>query len=112
MRAMKALVALGGVVGRMQRMRTLGFSLVALTLGAPLFAQIPLQAWVHDPVIGGVSISPDGKHIAAISLPDINSVPQVTVWSADNLDQPPLRFDLGDKDGGRWKPQSVSWLNN
>ncbi len=86
--------------------------LASVLLAGVSQAQIPMQAWVHDPVISGVSISPDGKHIAAISLPDINAVPQVTVWSADDLAQPPLRFDLGDKDGGRWKPQGVSWLNN
>jgi len=42
------------------------------------------------PSIQSVSISPDGKHIAALSSPD-GEVVDVVVWSTDNLAAPPTR---------------------
>jgi dipeptidyl aminopeptidase/acylaminoacyl peptidase len=74
--------------------------------------RLPIFAFVHDEVLSGLAMSPDGKHIAGISLPSIDGIPQVTVWSADDLAKPPLRFDLTAADGSRWKPSSVRWLND
>jgi len=88
---------------------------VVAAFGLPTHSQaasIAIQAWVHDPVLAGVALSPDGKHLSAVSPPSIDAVPQVAVWKADDLSQPPLRFDLKAKDGGRWKPQGAFWLNS
>jgi dipeptidyl aminopeptidase/acylaminoacyl peptidase len=82
----------------------------APTADAP--PRLPIFAFVHDLVLSGLAMSPDGKHIAGISLPSIDGIPQVTIWSADDLSKPPLRFDLTAADGSRWKPSSVRWLND
>ena len=74
--------------------------------------RLPINAFVHDQVLSGLAMSPNGKHIAGISLPSIDGIPQVTVWSADDLSKPPLRFDLTASNGSRWKPFSVRWLND
>ncbi len=74
--------------------------------------RLPINAFVHDQVLIGLAMSPNGKHIAGISLPSIDGIPQVTIWSADDLSKPPLRFDLTATDGSRWKPSSVRWLND
>jgi dipeptidyl aminopeptidase/acylaminoacyl peptidase len=75
-------------------------------------APIPMQAWVHDPALSSVAISPDGKHIVAIAPPDLDSVPQLTIWNADELGAPPRRIDLVAANRSRWKPAAAFWLNN
>ena len=69
--------------------------------------QIPLKAWIHDPVISSVNVSPDGKHLVALTLTDVNSSPEVTVWNASNLEAAPFRWKPKDS-----KPLFVSWVNN
>ncbi len=89
------------------------FSIVVST--AILFAasthvyaeQIPLKAWIHDPVIDSVNVSPDGKHLIGLTLTDVNSAPQVTVWDASNLAEQPVFWSPKDI-----KPLLVRWLNN
>ncbi len=92
----------------MQRPALAFSALIALStsLGA-LAEQIPIQAWIHDPVISSVRVSPDGNHIAAITLSDVNSPPDVTIWDTSDLSKPPERFAPGDS-----KAVSVAWLNN
>lgn len=81
---------------------------------APVSAppRLPIAAFVHFPVVSRLTISPDGRHVAGISLPTIDGVPQVTIWSCDDLAKAPLRFDLTATDGSRWRPDSVRWLND
>ncbi|MBX3480041.1 MAG: S9 family peptidase [Caulobacter sp.] len=84
-------------------LRSLGLAIaLALTGGlgaAPTaFAQTPpsADAFGRQAAIGGVSLSPDGKHIAAISSPDgIKSY--VTIWRTDAMDQKPVILGCGDK---------------
>ena len=69
---------------------------------------IPLQAWVHDPVIASVDVSPDGKRLAALTLQDVNEAAQVTVWNTTELHAEP---------SGRFAPKDakalfVTWLSN
>ena len=69
---------------------------------------IPLQAWVHDPVIASVDLSPDGKRLVALTLTDVNEVPQVTVWNTAELHAEPT---------GRFAPRRskalfAAWLSN
>lgn len=80
-----------------------------LCLGAmPATAQkIPLEAWIHDPVITSVGISPDGKHVAALTLANTKDAPDITLWDTSNLGDPPIRFRPKSA-----KARLVAWLNN
>ncbi|TVQ50179.1 MAG: hypothetical protein EA371_01310, partial [Gammaproteobacteria bacterium] len=73
---------------------------------------IPMQAWVHDPILASVQISPDGRHIVAVSPQDLEAVPQLTIWDVENLGAPPRRIDLVAGNRSRWKPVAAAWLNN
>jgi acetyl esterase/lipase len=79
---------------------------------SPADTFIPVNAWVHDPVLASVALSPDGKHLVAVSLADINSTPTIGIWNADALAEAPARFELTAQDGSRWKPLSAFWLND
>ena len=68
---------------------------------------IPISAWIHDPVIDSVGVSPDGNQLAALTLADINAAPQITVWQTEDLSVPPRRFAPDDV-----KAMGVYWLNN
>ena len=68
---------------------------------------IPINAWIHDPVIDSVGVSPDGNQLAALTLADINAAPQITVWQTEDLSVPPRRFAPDDV-----KAMGVFWLNN
>ena len=92
----------GGTVG----------SLACLLLGslmgtASLAETIPINAWIHDPVISSVDVTPDGTQLAALTLPKIDAPPVITVWQTRDLSQPPRRFKPVDV-----KALSVSWLND
>ncbi len=79
----------------------------------PLFSsvaeaeQIPINAWVHDPVISSVSISPDGNKLAAITLPGLDKEPEITVWDTTDFSAPPKRFRPKDS-----RLLGTRWLNN
>ncbi|MEM9404240.1 MAG: prolyl oligopeptidase family serine peptidase [Pseudomonadota bacterium] len=91
----------------MIRIRSL---LLILTGLAPVIAiadLIPMTAWIHDPVISSVRVSPNGNRIAAITLSNVNEAPDVTIWDTSDLSKPPERFKPSDS-----KAVSVSWLNN
>ena len=68
---------------------------------------IPINAWIHDPVIDSVGVSPDGNQLAALTLADVNAPPQITVWQTEDLSVPPKRFAPVDV-----KAMAVFWLNN
>ena len=68
---------------------------------------IPMEAWIHDPFIDQVKVSPDGTKLVALTLTDINKAPEITVWDIRDLTKAPIRF----------KPKytkafRVSWLNS
>ena len=96
---------------KMSGSRFRSFLLLMMLLAiAPLAAEeeemIPLQAWVHDPLIDAVDISPDGKRLAALTL-NPKGVPDVTLWHADDLTKPPLRWAPEDS-----KAIGAFWLSN
>lgn len=68
---------------------------------------IPLEAWIHDPVIDSVNVSPDGKKLVGLTLTNVNKAAEITVWDMQDLSAAPARF--GPKD---IKPLFVDWLNN
>ncbi|GHA17687.1 peptidase S9 [Arenicella chitinivorans] len=81
-----------------------------MLLGATLDVsaeQIPLKAWIHDPVIDSVNVSPDAKHLIGLTLTDVNSAPQVTIWDASNLAADPVFWSPKDV-----KPLLVQWVND
>ena len=82
------------------------------TISSTPQAKLPVFAFVHEPALRSVSLSPDGKHIVAVSPPAVDAVPQIAIWDADDLSKPPVRFDLTARDGSRWKPVGAFWLND
>jgi dipeptidyl aminopeptidase/acylaminoacyl peptidase len=68
---------------------------------------IPINAWVHDPAISSVGVSPDGNSLAALTITDLSEPPEVTVWDVRNLAAPPKRFRPEDS-----KAWILQWLNN
>lgn len=68
---------------------------------------IPMNAWVHDPVITSVGVSPDGRKLVALTISDVSQPPDVTVWDVANLSAPPKRFRPKDS-----KAIAVQWLSN
>ena len=68
---------------------------------------IPMNAWIHDPVISSVGISPNGNRLVALTLSDVNQAPDITVWDTRNLSTPPKRFRPEDS-----KSLFVTWLND
>lgn len=61
---------------------------LALSPSTAVTAPISAKAFTDQPAISGVTLSPDGRHIAAITSPD-GQMTTVSVWSADNLAKPP-----------------------
>ena len=68
---------------------------------------IPMSAWIHDPVIASVDVSPDGRRLVALTLGNVNEVPDVTVWQTADLSASPKRFRPKDS-----KARAVFWLND
>ncbi len=68
---------------------------------------LPIEAIAPNPAIQGATLSPDGKHVAAlVSLPG-QKWPIVSVWQADDLSRPPVNSASNDM-----RPRSVHFLGN
>lgn len=63
--------------------------------------------WAKKPVVTGVSISPDGKHLAGVSSPDGEKT-IISVWDMDNMSAPPKTIGAPPRS---WFT-SVSFLKN
>lgn len=91
--------------------RTCRFLIPALlalySAGFAIAQEIPLLAWVHDPLISSVAVSPDGHSLVALTLSDINEYADVTVWDTRDLSKPPKRFRPP-----KVKALGVNWVNN
>lgn len=61
----------------------------------------------REAAIRGVNISPDGKHIAAITSPD-GKTPYVTIWRTDQPEKPPVHLACNE----RATCQGVSFIKN
>ncbi len=70
-------------------------------------AKIPMNAWIHDPVIDQVQLNFSGTKMAAITLSDVNEAPDVTVWDVNDLSKPPKRFRPDNS-----KVIGIVWLND
>lgn len=82
---------------------------LSITYAATASADIPLTAFVHDPVIDWVSISPDGKRLAALTIPpgDLYASPEITVWDLTDLSKAPKRSKPKDS-----KIIYMEWVGN
>src|SRR5690606_11985786 len=68
---------------------------------------IPMNAWVHDPAISSVEVSPDGNKLAGLTITGLDQPPDITVWNVRDLSAEPRRFRPADS-----KAWIVQWLNN
>ncbi len=84
----------------------LAFTVMAAA-GAARAELIPISAWIHDPVISSVDVSPNGNQLVALTLSDVNGPPDITVWQTEDLSLPPVRFAPPDV-----KALGVGWLND
>lgn len=80
------------------------FSFFSLNLSA---ATIPMEAWIHDPMIDRVAVNPSGNKLSAITLRDINQAPELTLWDTADLSKPPIRKKPRDS-----KVLDAIWLND
>lgn len=80
---------------------------MAVVARVSLADTIPINAWIHDPLISSVDVTPDGEQLAALTLRDIDAPPEVTVWQTRDLSLPPRRFKPLDV-----KALGVFWLND
>jgi dipeptidyl aminopeptidase/acylaminoacyl peptidase len=72
---------------------------VALVFTVPTIASAAppsAEVFARRPAISNLSLSPDGKHIVAITSPD-GEATFVSVWRTDALDKPPVATPSGDK---------------
>jgi dipeptidyl aminopeptidase/acylaminoacyl peptidase len=69
--------------------------------------KIPMTAWIHDPLIASVNVSPDGNKLVALTLSNVNEAADITVWDTNNLSAPPTRFKPK-----KTKALFVTWLND
>ena len=80
---------------------------MAAALSPAHAAKIPMNAWIHDPVIDQVQLNFSGTKMAAITLSDVNEAPDVTVWDVSDLSKPPKRFRPDNS-----KVIGIGWLND
>ena len=92
---------------RRSKLKVTGLLLGLLAGGSVGAESIPIGAWIHDPVIASVNVSPDGTRLAALTLGDVNAPPDVTVWRTADLSAQPVRFRPRDV-----KARAVFWLND
>ncbi len=79
-----------------------------ITVSGVLRAEIiPMNAWIHDPVVDSLRVSPNGDQLVALTLTDINRVPEITVWQTEDLSIMPQRFRPPDV-----KAVAVGWIND
>jgi dipeptidyl aminopeptidase/acylaminoacyl peptidase len=67
------------------------------------------DAFARVPALDSVTISPDGKHIAAITSPDGERT-FVTVWATDAMDKPPVMIPTAKAKAQRF--ESVRFVKN
>ena len=87
--------------------RILAALALVLAASAASAELIPIRAWIHDPVIDSVNVSPDGNRLVALTLSDVNDAADITIWDTRDLGKPPKRFKPEET-----KALFVTWLSN
>lgn len=97
-------------------MRRFAFTLISaplLSLTTALAAEplkttpLPIDAIAQHPAMSGATLSPDGKHIAALVASPQHKWPVISIWQVDNLSKPPVWIP-----SERMRPRSVAFLGN
>ena len=77
------------------------------TVGTARAEPYPLEYWALRDVINSVQISPDGKYLALMKIPNRDANPVLEVYDAADLDKEPFRMD-----GGRMEVTGYDWVGN
>ena len=77
------------------------------TAGSVQAEPYPLEYWALRDVVNNVQVSPDGKYLALLKIPNRDSDPFLEVYDASNLDEEPFRMD-----GGRMEITAYDWVSN
>ncbi|MFC1689659.1 alpha/beta hydrolase family protein [Pseudomonadota bacterium] len=67
--------------------------LLACTTGTLAAEPYPLEYWALRDVISNVRVSPDGKHLALMKIPNRDGNPVIEVYDASNLKKEPFRLN-------------------
>lgn len=67
----------------------------------------PLDYWALRSVISNVSVSPDGKRLALLKIPNKTGNPILEVYNTANLDEEPFRMDAA-----KMEIQNIYWASN
>ena len=85
-----------------------GFSVTAAQAAEPLQSSpLPIEAIAEHPAISGVTLSPDGKHMAALVGSPKHKWPVISIWETDNLSKPPVWIP-----SDKMRPRLVSFVGN
>lgn len=68
----------------------------AVALQAQAQTPPPASAWAREPAMASVTVSPDGRHMAAIISPD-GRTRALAIWRTDALDQAPYLIGSDDR---------------
>jgi dipeptidyl aminopeptidase/acylaminoacyl peptidase len=100
---MKRFSRLAGAMGAL-----LAFGMGPAAAKEPLnLTPLPIEAIAQHPAMTSPSLSPDGKHIAALIPVDGQRWPAVAIWKTDDLSKPPLVVP-----SKVMRPVNVSFLGN
>jgi dipeptidyl aminopeptidase/acylaminoacyl peptidase len=67
----------------------------------------PLEYWALRDVMSNVEVSPDGKRLALLKIPNRDADPLLEVYDASDLDKEPFRMN-----GGKMEITSFDWVGN
>jgi dipeptidyl aminopeptidase/acylaminoacyl peptidase len=81
--------------------------LTTATVGTLRAEPYPLEYWALRDVINSVQVSPDGKYLALLKIPNRDADPFLEVYDASNLEKEPFRMD-----GGKMEITGYDWVGN
>jgi dipeptidyl aminopeptidase/acylaminoacyl peptidase len=86
----------------------LTIALLGLLMTGPALAEpYPLEYWALRDVISNVQVSPDGKRVALLRIPNRDGDPVLEVYDASDFDAEPFRMD-----GGKMEITQLFWVGD
>lgn len=86
----------------------IGLSLTISSAAEPLkLAPLGIEQLAEHPALSGVTLSPDGKHMAALVGSPKHKWPVISIWETENLSKPPVWIP-----SERMRPRAVAFLGN
>jgi dipeptidyl aminopeptidase/acylaminoacyl peptidase len=102
----------------LNRVKVLSAAFAALFVASGAQAQpqartpIPIEAMARYPFLSQVQLSPDGRHLAALTSLD-GEERSISIWKTDALDQNPVRFGVsGTAARNRVQFAEIEWVSN